>query len=78
MCVAQKRIGNTDLYCATFLLLLLFFLLFLQVKQDSVEVEVARCTRGEYFGELALVTNKPRAASVYAVGATKCLGDFHK
>uniref|UniRef100_A0A665TPX3 cAMP-dependent protein kinase type II regulatory subunit n=1 Tax=Echeneis naucrates TaxID=173247 RepID=A0A665TPX3_ECHNA len=41
--------------------------------QDNAEVEVARCTRGQYFGELALVTNKPRAASVYAVGETKCL-----
>ncbi|XP_055077940.1 protein kinase, cAMP-dependent, regulatory, type II, alpha, B [Periophthalmus magnuspinnatus] len=42
--------------------------------QDGAEVEVARCTRGQYFGELALVTNKPRAASVYAVGEAKCLG----
>ncbi|KAF6727433.1 cAMP-dependent protein kinase type II-alpha regulatory subunit [Oryzias melastigma] len=40
---------------------------------DGVEIEVARCSRGQYFGELALVTNKPRAASVYAVGDTKCL-----
>lgn len=45
-----------------------------QVSQHSAEVEVARCSRGQYFGELALVTNKPRAASVYAVGDTKCLG----
>ncbi|XP_061544233.1 protein kinase, cAMP-dependent, regulatory, type II, alpha, B isoform X1 [Phycodurus eques] len=42
-------------------------------QQDDTEVEVARCSRGQYFGELALVTNKPRAASVYAVGETKCL-----
>uniref|UniRef100_A0AAR2IMI6 cAMP-dependent protein kinase type II regulatory subunit n=1 Tax=Pygocentrus nattereri TaxID=42514 RepID=A0AAR2IMI6_PYGNA len=39
----------------------------------NLTVEVARCSRGQYFGELALVTNKPRAASVYAVGETKCL-----
>uniref|UniRef100_A0A674D644 cAMP-dependent protein kinase type II regulatory subunit n=1 Tax=Salmo trutta TaxID=8032 RepID=A0A674D644_SALTR len=37
------------------------------------EVEIATCTRGQYFGELALVTNKPRAASAYAVGNVKCL-----
>ncbi|XP_038135844.1 cAMP-dependent protein kinase type II-alpha regulatory subunit-like isoform X2 [Cyprinodon tularosa] len=42
-------------------------------QQDNTEVEVARCSRGQYFGELALVNNKPRAASVYAVGETKCL-----
>ncbi|KAJ7999453.1 hypothetical protein DPEC_G00194590 [Dallia pectoralis] len=42
-------------------------------QQDNVQVEIARCSRGQYFGELALVTNKPRAASVYAVGDTKCL-----
>ncbi|XP_063766338.1 protein kinase, cAMP-dependent, regulatory, type II, alpha, B isoform X1 [Eleginops maclovinus] len=42
-------------------------------QQDNSEVEVARCSKGQYFGELALVTNKPRAASVYAVGETKCL-----
>uniref|UniRef100_A0A8C5DG04 cAMP-dependent protein kinase type II-alpha regulatory subunit n=1 Tax=Gouania willdenowi TaxID=441366 RepID=A0A8C5DG04_GOUWI len=40
---------------------------------DNVEVEIARCSRGQYFGELALVTNKPRAASAYAEGDVKCL-----
>uniref|UniRef100_A0A8C7CZR4 cAMP-dependent protein kinase type II-alpha regulatory subunit n=1 Tax=Oncorhynchus kisutch TaxID=8019 RepID=A0A8C7CZR4_ONCKI len=42
-------------------------------QEDNVEVEITRCSRGQYFGELALVTNKPRAASVYAVGEVKCL-----
>ncbi|XP_061533086.1 cAMP-dependent protein kinase type II-beta regulatory subunit-like isoform X1 [Phycodurus eques] len=42
-------------------------------EQDDEEVEIARCARGQYFGELALVTNKPRAASAYAVGSVKCL-----
>ncbi|XP_048190805.1 cAMP-dependent protein kinase type II-alpha regulatory subunit [Perognathus longimembris pacificus] len=37
------------------------------------EVEIARCHKGQYFGELALVTNKPRAASAYAIGDVKCL-----
>lgn len=41
-------------------------------KDSNNEVEVARCTKGQYFGELALVTHKPRAASVYAQGYTKC------
>lgn len=38
----------------------------------SAEQEISRIEKGGYFGELALVTNKPRAASVYAVGAVKC------
>lgn len=46
-------------------------------KDANQEVEIARCHKGQYFGELALVTNKPRAASAYAVGEVKCLGkDF--
>ncbi|KAL0155455.1 hypothetical protein M9458_049718, partial [Cirrhinus mrigala] len=36
-------------------------------------VEIATCSRGQYFGELALVTNKPRAASAYAMDNVKCL-----
>uniref|UniRef100_A0A8D0GFR7 cAMP-dependent protein kinase type II-alpha regulatory subunit n=1 Tax=Sphenodon punctatus TaxID=8508 RepID=A0A8D0GFR7_SPHPU len=43
-------------------------------KDSNQEVEIARCHKGQYFGELALVTNKPRAASAYAVGEVKCLG----
>ncbi|MEE6481281.1 hypothetical protein FKM82_012816 [Ascaphus truei] len=47
-----------------------------QSKSDAEvkeAVEIARYSRGQYFGELALVTNKPRAASAYAVGNVKCL-----
>ncbi|CAM5125447.1 unnamed protein product [Eretmochelys imbricata] len=42
-------------------------------KDANQEVEIAQCQKGQYFGELALVTNKPRAASAYAVGDVKCL-----
>ncbi|XP_043980029.1 endoplasmin [Gambusia affinis] len=42
-------------------------------EEEEEELDIATCTRGQYFGELALVTNKPRAASAYAVGSVKCL-----
>jgi cAMP-dependent protein kinase regulator len=38
----------------------------------TTEKEISRIGPGGYFGELALVTRKPRAATVYAVGLTKC------
>uniref|UniRef100_A0A8C9ST22 Protein kinase cAMP-dependent type II regulatory subunit beta n=1 Tax=Scleropages formosus TaxID=113540 RepID=A0A8C9ST22_SCLFO len=40
---------------------------------ENGEVDIAQCSRGQYFGELALVTSKPRAASAYAVHNVKCL-----
>lgn len=40
-------------------------------EKDGREKEVAKLTTGAYFGELALVTHKPRAASVYAVGPVR-------
>ncbi|CAH8509826.1 unnamed protein product [Heterobilharzia americana] len=41
------------------------------VKENSKEVELSRVGKGAYFGELALITKRPRAASAYAVGQTK-------
>ncbi|XP_065569366.1 cAMP-dependent protein kinase type II regulatory subunit-like isoform X2 [Artemia franciscana] len=38
------------------------------VGDNGQEAEVSRVTKGGYFGELALVTHRPRAASVYAIG----------
>ncbi|XP_054708514.1 cAMP-dependent protein kinase type II regulatory subunit-like [Uloborus diversus] len=38
---------------------------------NEVEVDLITLTKGQYFGELALVTQKPRAASAYAVGNVK-------
>ncbi|KPJ09616.1 cAMP-dependent protein kinase type II regulatory subunit [Papilio machaon] len=40
-------------------------------RDDGNEHEIKRLGKGGYFGELALVTHKPRAASAYAVGPTK-------
>lgn len=41
-------------------------------EENGDEVEVKRYEKGGYFGELALVTHKPRAATAYSVGNTKC------
>lgn len=39
--------------------------------ENDIEVEVSRVTKGGYFGELALVTHRPRAASAYSVGPVR-------
>ncbi|PWA24809.1 hypothetical protein CCH79_00010195 [Gambusia affinis] len=62
--------------CFRFCFLILVLFVSHKTKKDEEEEEeldIATCTRGQYFGELALVTNKPRAASAYAVGSVKCL-----
>lgn len=52
-----------------------------RIMQDSGnETEISKLEKGQYFGELALVTHRPRAASVYAENtvkvACKCLIKF--
>ncbi|XP_043866897.1 cAMP-dependent protein kinase type II regulatory subunit isoform X4 [Drosophila mojavensis] len=41
-----------------------------RMDQDDSEIEISQLGKGQYFGELALVTHRPRAASVYATGGT--------
>lgn len=40
-------------------------------KEGGSEMEVSRISKGGYFGELALLTKKPRAATVYASGTVR-------
>lgn len=45
----------------------------ISVLDDSgKEVEINRIIKGGYFGELALVTHRPRAASAFCAGDVKC------
>lgn len=44
----------------------------IRIIQDSGnETEISKLEKGQYFGELALVTHRPRAASVYSENAVK-------
>ncbi|KAI3378541.1 hypothetical protein SNEBB_004434 [Seison nebaliae] len=42
------------------------------MEQGGQKKEISRLGKGGYFGELALLTRNARAASVYAVGKSKC------
>lgn len=43
----------------------------MKASPTEEEKEIAQLEKGGYFGELALLTKHPRAASIYAVGSTK-------
>lgn len=48
----------------------------IRIEQDGGNVEVSTLGKGQYFGELALVTHRPRAASAYAVDSIKVACKF--
>jgi cAMP-dependent protein kinase regulator len=46
------------------------------LKTGTTVFQINRISKGGYFGELALVTHKPRAASAYAVGNIKLACEY--
>lgn len=48
----------------------------IRIEQDAGEVEISTLGKGGYFGELALVTHRPRAASAYAATDVKVACKF--
>lgn len=49
----------------------------IKIHQDGGETEISKLEKGQYFGELALVTHRPRAASAYAQNTVKVACKFH-
>ena len=49
---------------------------FMVAGENDIELEVSRVSKGGYFGELALVTHRPRAASAYCVGPVRLACKF--
>lgn len=48
----------------------------IKIQQDRGETEISKLEKGQYFGELALVTHRPRAASAYAQDNVKVACKF--
>lgn len=48
----------------------------IKIMQDAGEIEISKLEKGAYFGELALVTHRPRAASAYATNTVKVACKF--
>ena len=43
----------------------------IRIQGEKGETEISKLEKGQYFGELALVTHRPRAASAYAENQVK-------